>query len=102
MGLSCARQDDIVFGICYHPSHSSPIQYVGVIIGGAAITKINNLNAAQESNIVIGFCGHNATIVTSSSTTKIEGLGAAREFDLVVGECIVANIMTGSGNVFTT
>lgn len=102
MGIPCARQEDIVMGTWYHPVHRVPVPYIGVIIGGANITKINNLNAAQETNVVIGFCGHIGIVVTSSVITNIENLGAARQFDLVMGECLVANIMTASENVFTT
>jgi hypothetical protein len=101
MGLPCARQEDIVMGMCYHESHKTPIQFIGIIMGGASISKLNNKGIAQESNIVIGSCGHIGTIVTSSSLTSVENLGMARQFDLVTGENIVANIITSSGDVQT-
>jgi hypothetical protein len=100
MGLNLARQEDIVLGICFHPAHSSPVPYVGVIAGGANITYVNNVKVAQLSNVVIGFCGHVGTIVTSSNIVDVENLGAARMFDLVSGEVVMANIMTGSENVY--
>jgi len=101
MGLPCARQEDIVMGICYHPSHEKPVPFVGIIMGGASISKLNNKNIAQESNVVMGFCGHTGTIVTSSSLTSIENLGMARQFDLVIGEDVIANIYMSSSDVQT-
>ena len=95
--LSCARQEDIVLGICYEHR----IQFIGLIMGGASISQINNRNMAQMSNIVIGFCGHVGTVVTSSNITSIEDLGSARQFDMVIGEGVIANIMSGSGNTYT-
>lgn len=100
MGLNLARQEDIVLGICFNPLHITPTPYVGVISGGANITYANNRKIAQISNVVIGFCGHVGTIVTSSNMINVENLGAARIFDLVSGEVVMANIMTGSENVY--
>ena len=101
MGLPCARREDIVMGICYHPSHGTPIPYIGVIVGGAGRSNINNRAIAQESNVVVGFCGHVGTIVTYSTLSNVENLGMARMFDLVVGEGVVANIMTASEDTNT-
>lgn len=101
MGLPCARREDIVMGICYHPSHETPIPYIGVIIGGADKSYINNQAIAQESNIIVGFCGHIGTIVTHSTLSKTENLGMARMFDLIVGEGCVVNIITASENTNT-
>ena len=52
MGLPCARQEDTVLGTCYNNEHITPYSFVGTIIGGAAKSKINNLNIAQETNMV--------------------------------------------------
>jgi len=98
MGQPCAHQEDIVMGICYN--HGSPETYIGVILGGANNTKVNGLNMAQESNVVVGFCGHIGIIVTSSNIVNAESLGVARQFDVVTGEGVVSNIMSGSNNVF--
>jgi hypothetical protein len=51
-GLPCARQEDIVIGTCYHPSHSVR-QFVGIIIGSAERTYVDKLGAALETNVVI-------------------------------------------------
>lgn len=123
MGLPCARQEDIVMGICYNHQgtkiipatydengeeltpkkteyFTQPETYIGLILDGAERTRINGLNMAQESNIVIGFCGHTGIIVTASNIVKAEGLGVARQFDTVTGDGVIANIMSGSENVF--
>ena len=113
MGLPCTHQEDIVMGICYNHQGSTseftfslestevqPETFIGLILGGAERTKINGLNMAQESNVVIGFCGHIGLIVTSSNIVKTENLGSARQFDVVIGEGVVANIMSGSENIF--
>lgn len=120
---ACAHQEDIVMGVCYNHQGEiitpatydengveltpekieyfmQPETYIGVILGGAGRTKVNGLNMAQESNVVVGFCGHIGTIVSASNTVKAEGLGIARQLDAITGEGVMANIMTGSNNVF--
>jgi hypothetical protein len=120
---ACTHQEDVVMGICYNHQGTTitpatqdengtiltpekteyftqPETFIGLILGGAERTKINGLNMAQESNVVIGFCGHVGIIGTSSNIVKAEGLGVARQFDAVIGEGVIANIMSGSENIF--
>ena len=45
--------------------------------------------------MVIGFCGHSGTIVTSSTRNITNSLGKARIGDSVAG-CTIGNIITGA------
>lgn len=49
MGLSCARQGDMVFGVCYN--HGCAV--IGTILNGASKSNIENLKIAQLSNLVL-------------------------------------------------
>lgn len=102
MSKGVARIDDRCWGICYHPSHLSPITIGGKIIGHAADCFADGGRAiARVGDEVLTDCGHEGTIATGSDGVLVESKAMARMGDSVTGYYI-ATITTSSDGISTT
>jgi|AntDeeMinimDraft_6_1070357.scaffolds.fasta_scaffold02717_2 uncharacterized Zn-binding protein involved in type VI secretion len=99
---SVARLGDRTFGICKHPSHSSPIPTGGTIVSGSPTVMTNILSTARITDAVVTDCGHADVIVSGSPTVFANNIPVARVGDQTGGGGIyVATIITGSPTATT-
>ena len=90
-----SRLTDIWSGICCCHSDPTCISMAGPIITSSGDHNSTGLQVARLTDMVIGFCGHSGTIVTSSTRNITNSLGKARIGDSVAG-CTIGNIITGA------
>ena len=96
IGLLIARLGDIVFGICSHPSHGSPLSIAGTITGSASKTYCESKLIARLGDEVTSNCGHNGSISTSSTSVYTESKRTARKDDKFSG--VYAGTITGGAS----
>lgn len=96
VGVLIARLTDAVFGICYHPSHSSPISIGGTITSSASKTYCESKLISRLGDTVTSNCGHTGTISSASSTVYAENKRVARKGDSFSGTYV--GTITGSAS----
>lgn len=90
-----SRLTDIWSGICCCHPPTPCILMAGPIITASPDHNSTGLKVARLTDMVIGYCGHPGSIVTSSTKNITNSLGKARIGDAVSG-CTIGSIITGA------
>lgn len=100
MDRKIARVGDRAQGICYHPSHDSPISTGGTIITGSNKCYDEGKKIARVGDKVLTDCGHMGTIISGADKNYDEDKKIARVGDKV-SNVFVATIITGSNKTYS-
>lgn len=100
MARKIARVGDKAQGVCYHPSHDTPVNTSGTIITGADKCYDEGRKIARVGDKVLTECGHIGTISSGSDKNYAENQKIARVGDKVDGH-FKATISSGSTKAYS-
>jgi hypothetical protein len=98
---SISRLNDHWTGICCCHSDPTCIPMGGFIITSSSDHKSSGPGVSRLQDMVVGYCGHTGTIVTSSLKNRTDSRGKSMVGSQVAG-CSSGKLITGDTKHITT